>query len=266
MLSALALAMMLRIVTPDHQRVIDEGRMLYQLEAAGWRATDRMIMNQGARRDSVGGYVAFKDGENLRVITYNKFDSSVVMSAFVMNRELDEGSMIVDNISRKALAKEQALIDLRIRALREVAFDTTRFYKHYRNTHFNLIPMIDDTSHRVYVMTTIEQGVVMPIGNDYLLRYSSALKLIERKKLHQSFIPIDLLHQDTLSNDPDLTWHRHADGGDPLPTATDICALLLYTKNAAWHRHGIITSQWYMMFDRTTSSFDFLPRGEADHK
>lgn len=266
MLSALALALLLLVVTPEHQRVIDEGRMLYQLEAAGWRATDRMIMNQGARRDSVGGYVAFKDGENLRVITYNKFDSSVVMSVFVMNRELDEGSMIVDNVSRKAQPREQVLINLRIRALRDVAFDTTHFYKHYRNTHFNLIPIIDDTSRRVYVMTTIEQGVVMPIGNDYLLKYSPSLTLVERKKLHQSFIPIDLLHQDTLSNDPDLTWHRHADGGDPLPTATDICALLLYTKNAAWHKHGIITSQWYMLFDRTANSFDFLPRAEAERK
>ncbi len=266
MLTVLTLALLLRIVTPDHQRVIDEGKLLYRLEAAGWRATDRMIVNQGARRDSVGGYVAFADGENLRVITYSRYDSSKVMSVFVMNREFDEGSMLVDNITRKAQPREQALIDLRIRALRDVAFDTTHFFKHYRNTHFNLIPIIDDTSRRVYVMTTIEQGVVMPIGNDYLLRYSPTLQLVERKKLHQSFIPIDLLHQDTLSNDPDLTWHKHADAGDPLPTATDICALLLYTKNAAWHKHGIITSQWYMLFDRTANTFDFLPRGDVEHK
>jgi len=262
----LVLALLLIVITPEQQRVLEEGKLLYQLEAAGWRATDRMILNQGARRDSVGGYVAFKDGENLRVITYSKFDSSKVMSVFVMNRDLDEGSMIVDNLTRKAQPREQALIDLRMRAVRDVAFDTSHFFKHYRNTHFNVIPIIDDTSHRVYVMTTIEQGVVMPIGNDYLLKYSPSLQLVERTKLHQSFLPIDLLRQDSTSTDPDLTWHKHADTGDPLPTATDVCALLLYTKNAAWHRHGIITSQWYVMFDRTTQSFDFLSRGDASKK
>lgn len=254
------LALLLATMTPAQQAVINEGTTLYQLEQAAWRATDRMILNQGKRRDSVGGYVAFKDGENVRVITYNRYDSSTVMSVFVFNREIDEGSMLVDNVSRKAQPREQALIDLRMRAVRDVAFDTSHFYKHYRNTHYNVVPIIDDTSRRVYVMTTIEQGVVMPIGNDYLLRYTPSLELVERRRLHQSFLPIELQKVDTASKDPDLTWHRHAENGDPLPTATDVCALLLYTKNPIWHKHGIITSAWYTLFDCRTRTFEFLPR------
>lgn len=246
-------------LSAGQEAIIREGKLLYGLERAAWRATDRMIVNQGKRRDSVGGYTAYRDGENFRVVTFSRFDTTRILQTFVMNREFDEGSMLVDTIGRRATPREQQLIDLRLKVVRMIASDSTHMFKRYRNTHYNVVPIADDTSQRVYVMTTIEQGVVMPIGNDHLFRFSPSMDVIEHRRLHASFLPFDLLHRDTSSVDPDVTWHRHADSGDPYATATDVCAVLLYMSNSAWTKHAILTRERTVLFDRKTGVFDELP-------
>ena len=220
-----------------------EGKTLFKSEWASWYGTDIFTEKCKARRAIAGGYISYDSGKGLVNVFFSKDAEPVVLSTISFGYYFDPNNFKLDTLNRKLTQQEKELFTIRKTAIAELNKDT--LFKKYNHTNLNPIPIIENNTKKVYVLTGPEVNGVVIFGNDYLIDFDRENNIIDKKTLHKNIIP---LYTDKDSTGT-TTFHVHlAETGDFI-TATDICTLLLYEKFTKWSQHFVRSKEYISIWD-----------------
>jgi hypothetical protein len=229
----------------DEKAVLEEGKLLCRLEKASWYATDYIQANLKGKSDSLGGYLSYQNDEN-KIITifYSRYDLNYILVRMLFDFNPKKEPLLIDIQNHSILKAEIDLISIRQDAMKQVFTDTTKFFKFYENTSFNLIPLINEKGKRVFILTGPQNSGEIIIGNDYLLTYNSKNEFENKVKLHNSLLKFPFKPKELNSI---MGVHNHIlyDGF----TSTDICTLLLYKDFVSWKYHAVMFGKYVSYFD-----------------
>jgi len=239
-------------------RVLEEGKLLYRLEKASWHSTDFFLENFPHKTEFVGGYVSYPSGQN-QVITafFERGNPSRILARFEFDGQPQGNPTRIDTLNKVASSREMDLITLKLDAVQKVTENENDFFTFYENTSFNFIPLIENGTRRVFILTAPKVHNVILIGNDYLLTYNNRNRFVKKEKLHNS-----ILQFQGKSDDPEKpitsTFHSHV--LSDLITSTDICTLLLYKEFVEWKQHYVISKKYVSIFNLETEYLHVMKR------
>lgn len=231
---------------PDGDKILKEGQLLYRLEKASWYGTDYLLENFPNKRDQIGGYLSYQ-GDNNKIFTifFERNFTSHVLIRFQFDSLPKQNPIGIDTINLIANQTESDLIKIRQDALEKINSNSDKFFSFYKNTSYNIIPVINQNERKVYSITGPKNNGVVLIGNDYLFKYDSENNFVSKRKIHNSLIQLPA-KMDSAKNAV-ATMHSHVISEiiDP----TDICTLLLYRDFVEWKQHYVISSKYVSIFD-----------------
>lgn len=233
-------------LTEDVQPIVAEGKLLYKSEMASWYGTDLFLENY-KNRDNVGGYFSYTDNDISKCIFFSKSEPPKVIGTISFDSTYNVKTAKMDLTERNFTSNENDIYVIRQIALAEIKSDT--LFKTYKNTSFNLIPLINGNEKKVYVLTGPQQNGVVIFGNDYLLNFDKNNKLTIKKQLHKNIIPIYFKPDDERED----SYHSHSHETGEFITATDICTLMLYEKMTKWKRHSVISEKFTSIWNCETN-------------
>jgi hypothetical protein len=248
--------------TQATDEVIAEGRRLYRSEQATWYAGDLFAATLPEKSDDVGGYFSYEDSTGIKTIYYSNRANPTVIATILFDTMLDVKTAQVDTKERMLTPLEHQLYYLRLSTITDIT-SGNGFYRQYNNTNLNLVPMIDSTYKRVYVMTGLKQSCLVIFGNDYLVTFDDQNKIQTRQRIHKDIVPVTCTKGTELQGAYGAgTSHSHLPETGDLPTATDICTLLLYAKQANWKQHTIYSANNVCIWDCEANNLSVLTRDE----
>ncbi len=81
-----------------------------------------------------------------------------------------------------------------------------------------------------------------------------------KKYLHKNIIPLECAKDITMDLQVPGTMHLHNFEAGNLPSATDICSLLLYSGQANWKQHTIFCPDSVCIWNCETSQLNVMTR------
>ncbi|MFH1052427.1 MAG: hypothetical protein V1779_16030 [bacterium] len=218
----------------------DEGRKLYKLEMASWYGTD-IFRDKYTNNKDVGGYFSYIIKDSIRCIYFSNYENPKVIGSFTFDTTFNLTTTSIDLSERDFTKFEFDLYEIRQKSKVEVFTDT--LFKHFKITNFNLIPIVEIGTRKVYILTAPIDNKVIIFGNDYLLEFDYNNNLLSKKKLHNNIISIE--------NDTNtvFTYHGHNSQTGDLITATDICTILLYNRFTKWKYHAVMGKDYVSVWD-----------------
>jgi len=235
--------------------IVAEGKRLYRSERASWHGTDLFLEKFKEQRNNIGGYLSYESQGASKCIFYSKEETPTVLATISFDSSFAPETAQIDNSPRKLTAFEQDLASLRMKAVEVINKDT--LFQSYKNTSFNLIPLISGEERKVYVLTGPKVGGVVILGNDYLMNFDKANNLTGKRQLHRNIIPVAYGKQD---KEVFGTMHSHLPETGDFITATDICTLMLYGKTAGWKQHIVISERYISIWNCETNQLVTLTR------
>ena len=139
--------------------------------------------------------------------------------------------------------------------------DKKNFFSFYKNTSYNLIPLITSDERRVFIITGPGTEGTVIIGNDYLLKFNTKNKFKKKEKIHNSMLQFPYKSKDpkdTLSS----TYHSHV--LSDCISSTDICTLLLYKDFVEWKQQYVVSKKYVSIFDLRREILVILTRKAWD--
>ncbi len=226
--------------------IVEEGKLLYRCEMASWHGTD-LVIPKLKDKENVGGYFSYPEQDLTKCIFFSRGDKPKVIGTITFDSSYKDESATIDLAERDFTPFERDIYAIRENALS--AIKSGRFFKIPANTSLNLIPLIRNGEKKVYVVTGPKQSGVVIFGNDYLLTFDDANKLLDRQRIHASTIMLDYKkNQDKIG-----AMHTHVQKTGDLITATDICTLMLYQKFTNWKTHVVISPRYISTWDCKTN-------------
>lgn len=245
--------------TEQAQPIVVEGKLLYKSEMASWYGTD-LFLEKYTKRENISGYFSYSDNDVAKCIFFSKSEQPQVIGTIIFDSTYNVKAANADLNERAFTAFENQLYQIRKIALTEINSD--KMFKTYENSNLNLIPLINGGEKKVYVLTGPQQNGVVLLGNDYLLTFDSDGKLLTKKQLHQSLIPIDYGGKD--AKQAIGAMHTHLPETGDFITATDICTLMLYAKFAGWKTHNVVSKNYLNIWDCETNRLTVIPMDTID--
>lgn len=243
------------ITNEQTQKIIEEGKKLYQSEMASWYGTD-IFLTKYPERDKIGGYFSYSENDKSKCVFFSKETNPTVIGTITFDASFDTNKAESDLNNRNFTKKELDYYTLRQNAKKALENDT--LIKSYNNSQLNLIPLISNEERKVYILTGPNVNGVVLLGNDYLLNFDENNKFISRKALHKNLIPIQYKKEQTEVE----TMHNHqAETGDYI-TATDICTLMLYEKFTNWKNHIVLSKKYASIWNCKTNELNIIPAEE----
>lgn len=236
-------------------RIVAEGNLLYRTEMASWYGTDLFLENY-KNRENIGGYFSYIEKEFVRCVFYSKELNPKVIGAISFDSTYSLSNAQLDLSERNFSTMESDLYEIRRRAAEEMNTNQGGFFKFYKNTSPNIIPLINGSEKKVYILTGPKTSDVVIFGNDYLLTFDQNNKLVSKKQLHQNIIPIS--YSNTAEGEV-VEMHTHLPETGELITATDVCTLMLYEKFANWTSHNVVSKKYLSIWDCQTDELVILP-------
>ncbi len=233
--------------------ILKEADILYKSEQASWYGTDIFMQEYKGNKNNITGYFSYSMGDDQVCVFYDNAETPNIIGTIKFPQK---GDVLYDSAQRSFSALEKEYYHLRIAAYAEINNDTTLF-RSYKGTNLNLIPIIDDTSRRVYVITGTAKPDVVFLGNDYLLYYTINNKLISKKAIHQGLIPVS--YSDPGAKDEMGAVHNHLPETGHFITATDICTIRLYQKIAKWKQHMVISEKYMSIWNCESNHLLIVP-------
>ena len=235
--------------------ILEEGKLLCLLEKASWYGTDLFLEKFLHENDRAGGYLSYLNEDNQVInLFFERNDASRIIVRFVF----DGSPVYIDTLNHVATQQEIDLITIRLKTNQEIYKNENDFFSFYKNTGFNLIPIIRNGEKKVYVLTGPKDSDVVILGNDYLLTYNNENELVKKEKLHNSI----LRYPNKLEGYKigDTTYHTHI--LSDLITLTDVCTLLLYKDYVKWKRHCVMGRKYVTLFDLEKESMTVMTTKE----
>lgn len=238
-------------LSKEAQAIVEEGKILYRSEMASWYGTD-LFLEKYKNQNNIGGYFSYADGKVTKCIFVSKTEKPVVIGTISFDENFSVKTAKCDLKEREFTNLESDLFDLRSKTKEIVNSDD--MFKTYKNTNFNIIPLINGKEKKVYILTgTTEQKKVI-FGNDYLLTFNSKNKLQEKKKLHNNIIPVSYGGKDEVGS-----IHSHLPETGDYITATDICTIMLYEKFTKWETYQVVTEKFINIWSCDTNTLIVIP-------
>jgi hypothetical protein len=229
--------------------IVEEGNRLYKSEMASWYGTD-LFMEKYSDRNNIGGYFSYVNNAVPTCIFFSRADEPKVIGAVMFDSSYNTSTASVNLTEREFSAAEKDIFTIRQIALSEISSDT--MFRTYKNTSLNLIPIINGSDRKVYVLTGPEKSGIVIFGNDYLLTFDAENKLVNKKQLHKNIISIEYSSDETGDRHVIGAAHTHLPETGEFITATDICTLMLYEKFAKWQKHTVVSKDYMSLWDCTT--------------
>lgn len=223
--------------------VIAEGFLLYQSEKASWHGGD-FFLEKFTDRSKIGGYVSYTDGINPKCVFISKEDNNKVIGTVTFDSNFNLKNVTTDLTERPASDLEKEYFDLRVKAYDRINNDT--IFKHYKNTNYNIVPLISGKEKRVYVLTASTENGKIVIGNDYLIKFNAKGEVKKTERLHQGMLFFEVGDKE---NQIVGAVHNHLPGFNELITPTDICTIMLYQDYTKWERHTVISKKYVSFWD-----------------
>ncbi len=223
--------------------IYNGGMRLYKSEWASWYGTDIFRDKCKNLLPSSGGYLSYDSGAGLVNIFFSKDSIIKVLSTITFAYGFDVKNYKLDTTRRDFNTNENNLYVIRQTALKKMNQDT--FFKHYKNTNLNLVPIIVNGTKKVYVLTGPDVNGVVVFGNDYEIDFDQENQIVSRKRLHKNIIPI-YTNKDTTDV---TTFHVHLPETGDFITETDVCTLLLYEKMTKWTQHDVGSKNYFSIWD-----------------
>jgi len=236
-------------------RIVEEGKQLYKTEMASWYGTDLFLANY-KNRENIGGYFSYTENELAKCIFYSKAANPNVIGTISFDSTYSLDLAQTDLNERNFSKMENDLYEIRKRAVEEMNTNQGGFFKFYQNTSPNIIPLINGSEKKVYILTGPKKNDVVIFGNDYLLTFDQNNNLVSKKQLHQNIIPISYSN---VTEGEVVEMHTHLPETGELITATDICTLMLYEKFANWTTHNVVSKKYLSIWNCQTDELVILP-------
>ncbi|RPD44583.1 hypothetical protein DNI29_20850 [Hymenobacter sediminis] len=246
------------------QEIMREGLALYESERASWVASD-LLLARKPDMSTLGGYFSYADGDSLRTVFVGRNTTPgplTVAYSFSFPRLAIEPATARQQGPRKASAREQKLYAMREAVEEELESGRVAHapYQFPENTRPNIILLDQGPSTRAYVLVGPQEGGVLPIGNDFLLRFTAAGTLQKVERLHNSYLAMRLPEG---SQTIRAGMHSHLPA-HPYITPTDICSLLLYKDSFPAPQHIVMGREYVSVFDLEKQQLTFLTQKEFD--
>lgn len=206
-----------------HDSIIKEGRTLYLYEKVSWNGTDE-YRAKATNKDVMGQFV-YKDGDYFNSIFFQKADSTCRFEyRFDTNTLL---ATTTDSI-RKLTPTELAWIakrDVFMKTVNDYIDSLTILDPSFGTLNAEIIP-INEHITRLYLIQGTSKNGIIPMGNDYSFDFNNDNHLVQFRRYHRSFIPINMPEGLEVRS---FTHSHLAD--NPYITPTDICTFLLYGRD-----------------------------------
>jgi len=237
--------------------IMEEGKLLYQLEMAAWYGND-IFKENFQENDRIGGYFSYMDNNKPKCLFFSKGDKPKVLGSVSFGDISIVETANIDFKEKDFSGYEKDLYAIRSIALMEIQQDT--LFKTYSNSNLNLIPVFDKNGGQVYVLTGPKSEGVILFGNDYLLTFDKNDNLIGKKEIHRNLIPI---HFDD-NKEVLASMHSHAHETGDFITPTDICTLMLYAKFAKWKTHYVVSENYVSIWDCEKNRLKIMTREDFE--
>ncbi|MBL0063424.1 MAG: hypothetical protein IPP38_00045 [Bacteroidetes bacterium] len=249
--------------TKEEQSVVDEGKKLYKSEMASWYGTDVFLAKFPDKRESIGGYFSYADGEVEKCLFFSNATAPKVLAIISFDSTFNVKTAKVDNTEREFTSFENDIYTTRKTALALINKDT--LFKTYKNTNLNLIPLIEGDSKKIFVLTGPEQNGVVIFGNDYLITFDKNNEVKSKKQLHKNIIVQEYSSNGKIDGNKVVGGiHTHLPETGNLMTSTDICTLMLYAKFAGWESYSVVSEKYYNIWTCATNSLAVVPKDVFD--
>lgn len=243
--------------------ISNEGLSLYKSEWASWYGSDIFSEKCQNKRTLSGGYISYDTGKGLNNIFFSKGTDPEVIATITFGYDYNSNNYKLDTTTRKLTAIEKELHTIRQAAIADLYKDT--LYKRYNNTSINPIPVINNNTKKVYLLTGPQSNGVVIFGNDYLLTFDKKNNLTDKKKLHKNLIAINYANTSGDTSKTTIgTIHSHLPETGDFITATDICTLMLYEKFTTWNQHIVISKNYVSIWDCKRNNLAILTKEAWD--
>lgn len=247
----------------EEQAVVDEGKKLYRSEMASWYGTDVFFENFSDKRQSIGGYFSYEDGDSVNCLFFSNASTPKVLATISFDSTYNVKTAKVDGIERDFTPFENDFYSIRKNALALIYKDT--LFKFYNNTNFNIIPLIEGNSKKVFVLTGTDQMGIVIFGNDYLITFDKNNEVKNKKQLHRNIIVQEYSSHETVDGNKVVGGiHTHLPETGNLITSTDICTLMLYSKLAGWETYTVVSDKYINIWTCATNSLAVVPKDVFD--
>ena len=247
----------------EEQAVVDEGKKLYKSEMASWYGTDVFLAKYPDKRESIGGYFSYTDGDIEKCLFFSDAPTPKVLVTISFDSTYNVKTAKVDNTERNFTSFENDIYTIREKALDLIYKDT--LFKTYKNTNLNLIPLIEGDSKKVFVLTGPEQNGVVIFGNDYLITFDKNNEVKSKKQLHRNIIVHEYSTDGKIDGNKVVgAIHTHLPETGDLITSTDICTLMLYAKFAGWETYTVVSEKYLNIWTCATNSLAVVPKDVID--
>ncbi len=243
------------------EEIIAEGLKLYRSELTSWNASDLFTENYAEKYDQVGGSFSYEAGTGMRCVFFSKAANPTVIATIMFDSSLDIKSGRIDKRERLFTKYETELYLIQFKSIIAMASDLI-FFKRYSNTNIVIVPLIEGNSKKTYILTGVKQSCMVIFGNDYLIEFDEDNNIINKKYLHKGIIPVECAKD---LNDKIIlpgTMHIHNVETGSLPTPTDICSLMLYSKQVNWKQHTIFSPDSVSIWNIETNQLSVLSKYE----
>jgi len=243
----------------ETENILNEGKLLFRLEKGSWYGTDDILARFKTKKDSVGGYLSYETAENaINTIFFSRFDHDKILIRYKFDSIPKPEPIEIDTLNNKVTDLEKSLISIRQDA-RDKAYSNNddKFFRFYKNTSLNFIPVINDKERNVFVLTAPKVSGIVIIGNDYKLTYDKKNKFKKKEKIHNSILQFTYTSKDK-DNPTVSTFHSHVI--TEYISSTDICTLLLYKNYVEWNQHIVMSEKEVSIFDLEKESLFTMKR------
>lgn len=243
--------------TKDEKEVVAEARLLYNSERASWHGTDIFLERFPEKRDKIGGYFSYSEGQKHTCLFFDREDDPNVLGAMTFDDSFVVEAADVNTTSRKLTLHEKELYIIREKALELAVKDT--LFKWYEEVNPNFIPLVTKNSKKVYVLSGPKKSGVIVFGNDYLIEFDKKNNIKSKKALHKNIMIIPY-GTDEEGKESVGGMHSHADSTGAMITATDICTLMLYCPYTGWDTHIVISATKVCIWNCEKSELTVMTR------
>jgi len=241
-------------------KIIREGKLLYRSEMASWYGSEVFLSETYKSREFIGGYFSYTKNDTSRCIYYSQDTNPRVIGAISFEKTYSPDLTTANLKEREFTPLEKQLHAICSRA--QEILETDSFFTFYKNTAYNLVPLISEGQRKVYVFTKSRlQGTII-FGNDYLLTFDSKNQLLSKKRIHKEAT----IMRFNIGEQPDTLFtggaHSHVGEDDEFITPTDICTLMLHEQFNNWKQHYVISKEHINVWDCHTNELSVFTREE----
>lgn len=231
-----------------YNAIVEEGKALYRSEMASWNGSDLFLEQFGHKRDKIGGYLSYPEGDVTRCVFYDRSEPVQILASFTFDDTFSTQTVVTDTLPRSLNEEENILFDIRKKAVDAIPGDS--LFLSYKNTNYNLIPLHRNGERKVYILTAPLVNGLIILGNDYVLTFDEQNNLTEKRKIHSNILTFEIGEDEKSVGG----MHSHLPSTGDYITATDICTLMLYARFAGWDTHTVIGPKFTSIWNCKTNS------------